>query len=259
MKFIFLFEILGLLLFSSLFITEIQDIQDAGPLPQNTTLPTQTTREEVATINLNGTEISVLYQEYTGYSVIHPVTKNIVSFNSICLEDESACVFIDYYSNNILKVNNQIVEPDDILEIQQKSGTYRIPVYFLNPKDTIMVRASYLTEDIQIFCYDPAYCRVAATASTKQILELSAQWQTMSNADRSRYGHYFDPILCIDITWYQFNPVHSTSVQTGDFVKISIHENNQKKHFVKLETLEGFSYYELTDNQFNKLIEILNN
>ena len=57
MKFIFLFEILGLLLFSSLFITEIQDIQDAGPLPQNTALPTLTTREEVATINLNGTEI----------------------------------------------------------------------------------------------------------------------------------------------------------------------------------------------------------
>ena len=101
MKIILFFEIVGLLLLGSIVISEVQTIQDAGPLPQSTTLPVQKTREEVATIDLNGTQISILYHEYTGYSLIHPVTKNILSFNSVCTEDESACVFIDYYSQHL--------------------------------------------------------------------------------------------------------------------------------------------------------------
>ena len=80
MKIILFFEIVGLLLFGSIVISEVQTIQDAGPLPQSTTLPVQQTREEVATIDLNSTQISILYHEYTGYSLIHPVTK--ISFHS---------------------------------------------------------------------------------------------------------------------------------------------------------------------------------
>ena len=166
-------------------------------------------------------------------------------------------MFIDYYSQHILKVNDVIIEPDELLNISRNGATHQIPIYYLNPKDSIMTRPSYLTEDIQISCYDPAYCRAAKRVSVKEILELSGQWQAMSDANRSRYGRYFDPIISIDNTWYQFNPVHSTSVPTGDSIKISIHENDQGKHFVKMETHDGFSYYDLSDAQFNQLKETL--
>lgn len=251
MKLLLLLELAGLLAFGSLIFPSIKYVAEGNPLPEIEKPKETISIIEAASIDFEGMNVKLYYNSLSGFSYSDPNSQWERQKTPVCNADKTKCLYADFYQQFELKQNDEILEPDQIINFQND----QISVYFLDTSTEIYQKYSYAKEDVSISCYNPQLCKDAQSVTVESIRALSTKWKEMSESDRKRYGRYFDTIMVITNHWNLLDPTTGGIVSSDEGITLRYHQNEQGKIYIQLQYPS--QYFELTEVQFNELKDLV--